>query len=125
MYLWMLLWLLVPIAGIILVFVKGYSYRFVPYIMLSDPDISATDALKRSMTQTKGYRGKMFIADLLIVISVVVLTVIFIFIGRIPGIGTILLGIYIIALIIFLNLIFGILGASYYDKITKENPDRM
>jgi len=120
--LWLLIWCLIPLAGPIIAVVKFYSYRFVPYIMLTEPDILATDALKKSMIQTRGYRGKMFIADLLIMLAVIVLNVIFMFVARIPVVGIFLTAIYMILLIALLPLVIGTLEAIYYDKISKENP---
>ena len=119
--LWVLIWALIPIAGIFIAISKFYSYRFVPYIMLSEPDISATEALKKSIAQTKGHRGKMFVADLLIILAFLVLTAIIFFAMRIPFLGTALFVIYYLFSIAFLPLIAGTLSAVYYDKITKEN----
>jgi len=116
--LWMLIWGWVPFVNIY----KYYSYRFVPYIMLADPDIPATEALKKSMRQTNGYKGKMFGTDLLLGVCVAVATIIFIFIMRIPYIGILLFVIYYLFLVLFLPLIMGILDAVYYDKISKEHP---
>jgi len=121
-YLWLLIWLLIPIAGIVFYIIKYYSYRFVPYIMLKEPDITATDALKKSMAMTKGYRAKMFGADMLLIAAVVVLTIVFALIALIPFLGPILLVIYYILLIVLLPLLIGVLGAAYYDKVEKENP---
>jgi len=120
--LWLLIWGLIPFAGAIIAIVKFYSYRFVPYIMLTNPDIHATDALKKSMAQTKGYKGKMFLTDLVVYGSIVVATIIFIFILMIPFIGVVLFAIYIIVLVALLPLVAGTLEAVYYDKISKENP---
>jgi len=120
--LWVLIWALIPVAGIFIAIVKFYSYRFVPYIMLANPDITATEALKKSMAQTKGHRGKMFVADLLIVLAVIVSAVIFYFAARIPVVGIALFIIYNLIIIAFVPLIEGTLGAVFYDKITKENP---
>ena len=122
--LWLLIWALIPIAGIIIAYVKFYSYRFVPYIMLTEPDIQATEALKKSMVQTNGYKGKMFVADLLICLGVIAATVIFYFITMIPLIGWVLFGIYYILLIALLPLLMGTLEAVYYDKVSQENPLR-
>jgi len=116
--LWLLIWGFVPIVGII----KFYSYRFVPYIMLTHPDIHATDALKMSMAQTKGYKGKMFLTDLVIYAAIFVASLIFFFIRLIPFIGIVLFALYIIVLIALLPLIVGTVEAVYYDKISKENP---
>ena len=120
--LWILIWALIPLAGIVFAIIKYYSYRFVPYIMLAEPDILATDALKKSMAQTKGYRGKMFLADFLLVLAAAVLGGIFGLIMQIPFIGIILFAIFNILLVALLPLIEGTLSAVYYDKISKENP---
>ena len=120
--LWVLIWALIPVAGIFIAIAKFYSYRFVPYIMLADPDITATEALKKSMAQTKGHRGKMFVADLLIALAVIVSAIIFYFVALIPFVGIVLFVIYYLIIIAFVPLIEGTLGAVFYDKITKENP---
>jgi len=120
--LWLLIWGLIPVAGFFIAIVKFYSYRFVPYIMLTEPDMLATEALKKSMAQTRGYKGKMFLADFIICAGVIVLTIIFLFIARIPYIGILLTAIYVILLITLLPLLMGTLEAIYYDKISKENP---
>jgi len=120
--LWLLIWGLIPVAGAFIAIVKFYSYRFVPYIMLTQPDIQATEALKKSMIQTNGYKGKMFLADLLVMLAVIITTLIFVFIMRIPYIGIVLFVIYYILLVALLPLIIGTLEAVYYDKISKDNP---
>jgi len=120
--LWISIWFLIPVAGIVLGVIKFYSYRFVPYIMLENPDIHATEALKKSMAQTHGYKGKMFVADLLIILAVTVLTTIFYFAMLIPIVGIVLFVIYYILLILILPLVAGVLEAVYYDKISKEKP---
>jgi hypothetical protein len=116
--LWLLIWLLVPIAGLVMVIVKFYSYRFVPYIMLSENDIHATDALKKSMVLTNGFKGKMFLADLLLILAVIALTVLFCFIMMIPVIGRVIFAIYYLLLVALIPLIAGTLEAVYYDKIS-------
>jgi len=125
--LWLLMWALIPIAGFFIAIVKYYSYRFVPYIMLENPEMSATEALKKSMDQTNGYKGKMFLADLIIAGAVTVLTVIFTLVMMIPIpivriVGTVLFVIYYLVLIALLPLIVGTLEAVYYDKVSTENP---
>jgi len=121
-YLWLLIWFLIPFAGIVIVFIKYESYRFVPYIMLNNPGISGTEALKKSKAMTHGYKGKMFLADLLIGVAVGILTIIFVFVARIPFIGPFLTLLYGLVVAAFLPLLVGILDAIYYDRISKENP---
>jgi magnesium-transporting ATPase (P-type) len=120
--LWLLIWFLVPIAGPIIAIVKFYSYRFVPYIMLADPDIQATEALKKSMLQTYGYKGKMFLADFLLGLAVAVVSFLFGLLLSLGPIGIFLAAIYFILLYALLPLIMGTLEAVYYDKISKEKP---
>jgi len=120
--LWLIIWALIPIAGAIISIVKYYSYRFVPYIMLEEPEIHATEALKKSMIQTYGYKGKMFLADFLIGLGVAVIGVILFLIMMIPYLGFVLAGIIYILLIALLPLLMGTLEAVYYDKVSKENP---
>lgn len=120
--LWLLIWLLVPIAGPIIAIVKFYSYRFVPYIMLEEPDILATEALKKSMLWTNGYKGKMFLADFLLGLAVVVAGIIFGLIASLGGFGIFLAVVFFVVLYAVLPLILGILEAVYYDKISKERP---
>ena len=120
--LWLIIWLIIPIVGFVFYYIKYYSYRFVPYIILEDPDISAGDALKKSISMTYGFRGSMFGADMIIVAGIVVLTLIFVLIMQIPVIGPILFFIYYLVLVAVTPLIVGTLGAVYYDKISKNLP---
>lgn len=63
--LWTLIWGFVPVYGI----VKMYSYRFVPYIIVTHPELSPFDALKLSMRMTEGKKGQMFLADLVFAVA--------------------------------------------------------
>ena len=60
MSLWVFLWTLIPVAGLVLGPVKLYTYRLTPYILMTRPDVKATEAIQVSARETKGYRGKMF-----------------------------------------------------------------
>ncbi|MCQ2401322.1 MAG: DUF975 family protein [Lachnospiraceae bacterium] len=51
---------IVIIPGIIL----KYAYKMVPYILADDPDISATDALKKSREMMKGSKWATFVLEL-------------------------------------------------------------
>lgn len=113
--LWSVIWAFVPIAGI----VKAYSYRFTPYILLTREDISATDALKVSMVETRGVKLTMFLTDLLIGVLAVLAGIILMLFARIPYIGVLfalILLLYIIAVIIFLPLLKGIISAAFYQE---------
>ena len=59
LYTW--LWgLLFIIPGI----VKSYAYAMTNYIMLDNPEMSVTDAIKESQKMMKGYKWKLFCLDL-------------------------------------------------------------
>jgi len=122
MTLWVLIWSLIPFAGFILAIIKAYSYRFVPYLLLTQPDLSASDTLKRSMEMTSGYKGKMFGADILVGVIVGAAMIILGLLGLIPAIGgffIFLLVILVILCIALLPLFMGLISAAFYDEIEK------
>ena len=125
MLLWLFLWALIPIAGPIIAIVKAYSWRLTPYILVNEPDVAPTDAIKVSAERTKGYRGQMFLADFVVYIIVFLTQSILLLLGQIPFIGhffstvSVLLGLVIAAL---LPLFTGLVQAAFYEEI--ENAHR-
>lgn len=123
MLLWIFIWGLIPVAGIVFAVIKAYSYRFVPYILINEPEISPFDALKKSMQQTQGYRGRMFGADVIIVGGIALVTMLFALLSYIPYMGIIFTAINAllsIAVMIFCPLILGLIQAAFYDEISKK-----
>ena len=110
--LWTLIWSCIPVYGII----KSYSYRFTPYILMTDPEISANGALKKSMQETYGLKGKMFLADLLLGVAVGILGAIAGLFYLIPYIGIVLGAILMILVFIVLPLFNGLLNAAFYEE---------
>lgn len=126
MMLWIFIWGLIPIAGIVFAVMKAYSYRFVPYILLTQPEISASDALNESMKQTEGYRGRMFVADLIMTACITGVLLVFMLLGYIPYMGIIFNLIYsllAIAVSIFAPIVYGVVQAAFYDEISKKTAD--
>jgi uncharacterized membrane protein len=117
--LWIIIWsMLFFIPGI----VKSYSYRMTPYIMIEDANIEATEALKKSMLLTKGYRGKMFLTDL--IIGICIGAAVFIpslLIGLLPILAIIFIPVFLV-IFALTPILMGIVEAIYYEKISKENP---
>ena len=114
-FLWSTLWSFVPVVGII----KSYSYRFTPYILITRPEVDATDALKISMMETKGYKLMMFLTDLLIAAAIIIATIILASLSAIPYVGAvfaIITVLFVIALIIFLPLFTGLVEAAFYQE---------
>ncbi len=124
MLLWIIIWGLIPVAGVVFAVIKAYSYRFVPYILLNNPEISAFDALKESMKQTEGYRGRMFGADAIIIGGIAVAFILLILLSMIPYMGIVFYVISIllwIAVSIFCPLVLGLFQAAFYDEISMKN----
>jgi uncharacterized membrane protein len=126
MLLWIFIWGLIPAAGIVFAVIKAYSYRFVPYILLAQPDISPFDALRESMKQTKGYCGRMFCADIIIVACIAGALLFFYLFSYIPLMGIIFKTIYFLlaaAALLLSPLVFGVVQAVFYDEISKINAE--
>lgn len=107
--LWVLIWALVPFVGPILAIIKSYSYRFVPYILITRSDVSATQALRLSKQMTDGIKGEMFLADLCFYGAVFFIIFILSLFAAIPFIGV------LFGLILF---IFSILLAAVGSVFT-------
>ena len=111
--LWILIWVLIPIAGPIIAIVKSYSYKFVPYILITRPDVSATQALRLSKEMTDGIKMDMFLADLCYFGALILIVLVLSIFAMIPVIG-ILFG---FALLVFnvLLLAFGTIFTGLYQ----------
>lgn len=113
--LWSTIWAMVPIAGI----VKSYSYKFVPYIITTHPEISAFDALKISMQMTKGKKGQMFLADLVFCVAPVVVGAVLGGLAAIPIIGTLfslVLALFMLAFALFGTIFSGLYQAAFFNE---------
>ena len=127
MELWIFLWLLIPIVGPVFAIIKAYSYRFTPYILAEDKEIKATDALKKSMALTQGYKGKMFLCDLAIYGAYFGAVLLLSLLARIPYIGILFALVLIvlnIAYFLFIALIYGVESAAFYEEISTMTPEK-
>lgn len=116
--LWVLIWALIPIAGIVFAVIKKLSYAFVPFILIENPNISATQALKSSMEQTNGKKLKMFIAWLLPVAAVAVVSLVLSLLAMIPYAGVVfavIRALFTIAYSALMPLFLGLILAGFYD----------
>jgi len=123
--LWTFLWALIPVVGIVFAIIRVYRYRFVPYIMVHEPEVSITDALAVSTERTKGHKGQMFWGDVLPYVAVGVVSLVLGLFASIPYIG-ILFGIiqvvFYIAVLLFLPLYLGLVRAAFYEELTNSAP---
>ena len=123
MYLWIFIWALIPVVGIIFAAIRVYEYRLTPYILMNEPEVGITDAIKVSKERTMGYKGKMFWADVLWVIAAVIVFAILACMSAVRYIGVIF-GIinmlFVIAVCVLEPLFAGLIQAAFYVEIEKK-----
>ena len=122
--LWKFLWCLIPFVGFIFMIIKSYEYALIPYIVMDQPETGITDCKEVSSNMTKGFKGKMFLADILVYVMIAVVALVLTLLGRIPYVGVVFLIIYILFLIavaLLLPLFINIVHASFYEEI-KNGP---
>lgn len=118
MYLWILIWGLIPGAGIVFAVIKIYTYRFTPYILITHPEVTPTQALKISIEQTKRYRGKMFGADMLVYAAITVAVSVLWGLSLIPYAGYFFLVIMSAAILLICALaplFYGLMSANFFE----------
>ena len=64
MQLFLFLWFLIPIAGLVLVVIKSLSYAMTMYILSDCPNVKAKDALALSKRMMKGHKWELFVFQL-------------------------------------------------------------
>lgn len=85
--LWIFLWSLIPVVGIVFGIIRTYEYRLTPYILMHEPDVPITEAIKVSREKTRGYKAKMFGADALYVVVIAAAEILLALLATIPYIG--------------------------------------
>ncbi len=123
MWLWILIWGLIPVAGIVFAVIRAYEYRLVPYILFHEPDVKPTDAIKLSRERTMGFKGSMFWADILPSLLLFAVSFVLGLLAAIPFIGG-LFGfvsfVVTIASALFFSVFIGLVRASFYDDINEQ-----
>lgn len=125
-YLWIFLWALIPIAGPILAIIKGYEYGLVPYILVKKPELNAVKARELSIEKTKGFKGQMFLADLVVYAIIFAAVAILFGLGMIKYVGILFLIIMALLLIcvgVLLPLFMGIVHAAFYEELIGEEKE--
>ena len=125
MELWIFLWALIPIVGIVFAVIRAYEYRFTPYILMTRDDVKATEAIQLSKQMTMGYKGKMFWADMLVCLLYLAAALVLALFSLIPFIGIlfrIVLLLLQIAFSLFAPLFLGIVQAAFYVETQSAAP---
>ena len=123
MTLWIVLWALIPIVGPVFALIRVYEYRLVPYILVFNPEVPVTEALKVSKEKTMGYKLYMWLADFVYIIVVIVAMILLAIFATIPVIGFIFTLAFVIlyfAFILALPILPGLIQAAVYDELTKN-----
>lgn len=123
MTLWIFLWGLIPIVGPVFAIIRTYEYRLVPYILVTEPDVAPTEAIKVSKERTNGYRAKMFWADILVSVAILVVCLVLGLLSSIEYVGplfTFVLVVFAIAAGALSPLFLGLVQAAFYEEI--QNP---
>ncbi|MCQ2451593.1 MAG: hypothetical protein MJ075_00465 [Oscillospiraceae bacterium] len=120
MTLWILLWGLIPFVGPIFAIIRVYRYRLTPYILMQEPEVAPTEAVKLSQQRTNGWKGKMFGADILVYVILCVIILILSLLAGIPYIGILFGIIDFFAILIcaaLAPLFLGLVNAAFYEEI--------
>ena len=121
--LWKFLWCLIPIVGPIFYIIRSYEYALIPYIVMDQPETGITECKDVSKKMTTGYKGKMFLADILIFVLFYAVVLILALLGQIPYVGVLFIIILVLVYIffmLFIVLFLNIVHASFYEEI--KNP---
>lgn len=119
--LWIFLWSLIPIAGPIIAIIRTYEYRLTPYILIMEPDVPLTEAMKVSSQRTNGYKGKMWGAEVLFVLICFGAGLVLGLLSAIPFIGAVFAlvsFVLTIAVAALGGLFLGLVQAAFYEEIT-------
>lgn len=123
MYLWVFIWSLIPIAGIVFGMIRSYEYRFTPYILMKEPEVGIKDAIKVSKERTNGYKGKMFGADLLWLVAFLIVLIILSCLSAVKFIGwlfLIVMIVLIVAVTLLSPLFLGLVQSAFYVESEKR-----
>ena len=119
--LWVFLWGMIPIVGWIFALIRIYEYRLVPYILVTEPDVPVTEALKVSAERTKGYKLQMWLADFVFAIVTFVVMLILGLLSIIPYIGVLFALVAVVTSLVttaLSPLFLGLVQAAFYEEIT-------
>ena len=125
--LWLFLWALIPFVGWIIAVIKAYSWRLTPYILVNEPNVPATEAIRVSAQRTYGYRGAMFGADILVFAIIFVVSLVLSLLANVPYIGGTFLLLFLLfsfISVLLTPLFVGLVQAAFYEEImAKPSPE--
>ena len=109
------------LAAIVIALIRTYEYRFTPYILMQEPEVAITDAIKLSKERTNGYKGKLFWGDVLPYVAFFAVSLVLGLLSAIPYLGILfrIVGALLsVAFALLAPLYIGLVRAAFYDEIT-------
>ena len=123
MWLWIALWSLIPIVGPIFALIRIYEYRLTPYILVFEPEVPITEAIKISSQKTNGYKLQMWLADFVYVLMFVAAVIVLGLLAIIPVLGVVFalaLFVLYVGFIALAPLFGGLVQAAFYEEINSK-----
>lgn len=120
MLLWIFLWSLIPVVGPIFALIRTYQYRLTPYILVFEPEVPITEAIKISTEKTKGYKLQMWLADFVYVLLFGAAVLVLGLLSAIPVLGVLFVLVLVVLYIAFVALsplFVGLVQAAFYEEI--------
>lgn len=120
MALWIFIWSLIPIVGPIFAIIRTYEYRLTPYILVFEPEVPITEAIKISSQKTNGYKLQMWLADFVYLLIFMAAAIVLGLLSAIPVLGLVFalaLFVLYIGFIALAPLFGGLVQAAFYEEI--------
>lgn len=112
---------MVFVVGFVVMIIKAFTYCFTSYILMDKPEINAMDAIKESKKLTAGIRGKIFWANVIPVLILLLVDIVLAVFAMIPFIGVlfdVIMSLLNIAATVFMSVFLSLTLASFYNKAT-------
>lgn len=117
-------WIFIPIVGIVMVIIKYYEYRFVPYILAENDKISPEDAVRRSSETTKSFKKALFYTDMLFIACFVLPCGLLFALSQVPAIGFlfgVIMTVYIFGYIAVVFVARELVTSVFYIELQNNN----
>lgn len=124
--LWILIWFLIPVAGIVFAAIRFYEYLLVPYLIFEREDLSPTQLKDESKKLIYGNKKAIFLTDLCLTLVAILGGAILFLLALIPYAGYVfgvILILYALSVVVFYPPLIKIIHAKFYLALTGYNND--
>lgn len=123
--LWILIWFLIPVAGIVFAAIRYYEYSLVPYLIFEREDLSPTQLKDESKKLTCGNKKAMFFTDLCLTLAAIIVGGILVLLSLIPYAGyafAVIFVLYALSVVVFYPPLLNIIHANIYLSLIGFTP---